>query len=245
MTRVFHPFALLLAFIPNTVAVVAWLNLPAALVSLALWLTFLTVVGLSRWIWTPAIAAIIGAAVTAGISMALYGRASGTEWWVFGPARVTDGSLEIAVATMARIAALAIPAVVIFRSIDLTAFADALEQTAKLPERLVWGSFAGLRQLELARSDWETVSRARRARGLASRNPFQRLGSAVMALFAVATERGAEIAVTLESRGLTLGTRQPSREVPWSTRDTVVVLIGLVIAVVVTVVASATGGSVA
>ena len=240
-----NPLALLLAVIPSSLAVVAWLNAASALLALALWLIVIVLTGHARALWHASIAAVLVAAATATVSMSLYGRFSGEELWRFGPALVSTGSLEIAGATALRVLAIAIPAVVAFRLIDLTRFADALEQTLRVPARWVWASFAGLRQLELAESDWHVARMARRARGLSGGNPVRRLGSGLVAVFALALERGAELTVTLHARGIDLGRRRPSRPMRWGRVEWLTVGLGAAIGVAVAVVAVAMGGSIA
>ena len=240
-----NPIALLFALIAPTLAVVLWLNLASALTCLALWLLVFACTGQLKALWHPAVAAVLIAALTAAVSMTLYGKSSGQVYWSWGPAVISDGSIAIAAATVARVLAIAIPSVVVFRAIDLTRFADALEQTLRLPARAVWGSFAGLRQIELAQNDWHVVRLARRARGVTSRNPIRRSGTALFAMFSLAIERGSELAITMEARGLGVSPRVSARQMPFNAPDWVFVAVGVTIAGVVGWVALTTGGSIA
>ena len=80
--------------------------------------------------------------------------------WLF--IRVSDGSLELALATLLRVLAIGLPAVALFITIDPTDLADGLAQTLRLPARFVLGALAGLRLIGLAgrtgaRSRWRAV----------------------------------------------------------------------------------------
>ncbi|HLP23629.1 MAG TPA: energy-coupling factor transporter transmembrane component T [Microbacteriaceae bacterium] len=239
-----HPFALPLGFLPTTVVVVAVFHPVVAAVSLALWLVILVLLGHAGQMRSRMVLAVLGAALVAGISMALYGRPSGAEIWRFGPAHMTEGSLDIAIATMLRIVAIAIPSIVIFRTLDATRFADALEQHVKLPARVVWAVFAGLRQLEATRDDWETVRMVRRARGRDRGWALTDAGAGLVGMFGLALDRGAELAVTLETRGVSNPLRRPSRVVAWRRRDTALLALGVTCAVVLVVVSWLVGGSI-
>lgn len=240
-----NPIALLLALIPSTLAVVVWLNTSSALVCLALWLIVFAMMRQLRALWHPSTLAVVIAAMTAAVSMSLYGQSGGAVLWAWGPAVISQHSLAIAEATAVRVLAIAIPSIVLFRAIDLTRLADALEQTLRLPARAVWGSFAGLRQLELAQEDWRVVQLARRARGVTNRNPVRRAGIALFAVFSLAIERGGELAIAMEARGLGVKPRVPARQMPVQAADWVIVAVGVVIAVAVGWVAMRTGGSIA
>ena len=102
------------------------------------------------------------AAPLAALTVALYGRASGTVYAEFLLVRISDGSLLLALATGLRVLAIGLPAVALFARIDPTEFADALGQRLRLPARFVLGALAGVRMLGLAQEDWRTVALARR-----------------------------------------------------------------------------------
>lgn len=240
-----HPFALILALIPASVAVILWFNPVSAAVALLGWVMAALLLGLGRHMRTIAVGAVCIAAIASAVSMALYGRDAGELVWQFGPVTVSDGSINVAFITAIRVLALAIPAVVLFRAIDVTRLADAFEQTAHTPATIVWGSFAGFRQLELARVDWQTVSLSRRARGLARQGRIRNAGEILVAMFALAIERGGELAITMHARGLGVTRRVPARPIRWRTRDSLILLYGILLGILTAMVALQTGGSVA
>lgn len=238
-----NPVALVAALVPSSVAVIVWLNPYSSGVALLLWVVLIVAAGGYRLIAAPTTLIVAGAAILSAISSALYGRTSGSVLWQLGPAVVSKGSLEIAVATAVRVLALALPAVALFRAIDMTRLADALEQTLRLPPRFAWGSFAGLRQLELANADWLTVQRARRARGVADGNAIAVFFSRVFAVFVLALQRGGELALTMESRGIESTSRVPSRVMRFAGSEWALLGAGLVIGFATAAIAMMTGGS--
>ena len=82
---------------------------------------------------------------------------------------MSEGSLALALATMIRVLAIALPAVVLFVTVDPTDLADGLAQVLKLPARFVLGALAALRLVGSSIDDWRALELARRARGVADR----------------------------------------------------------------------------
>jgi len=105
------------------------------------------------------------AAPISGVSMALYGRPEGKEYFSFLFAHVTDNSLQLALAITVRVLAIGVPAIVLLGQIDPTDLGDGLSQLLKLPPRFVIGAVAGARLVSLFRSDWHYLKLSRRARG--------------------------------------------------------------------------------
>lgn len=69
---------------------------------------------------------------------------------------------------MLRVFAVALPVIVLARDIDPpTELGDGLAQIWHLPSRFVIGAVAGVRMLTLFKDDWDSLARARRARGIA------------------------------------------------------------------------------
>lgn len=141
------------------------------------------------------------AAVFAALTTVLYGRSSGQTYASFGLLSISDGSLELALATLLRILAIALPAVVLFARVDPTDFADSLSQLLRLPSRFVLGALAGLRLTSLFREDWRSLELARRARGLSDDNVLRRFAGQAFALLVIAIRRGTKLATAMEARG--------------------------------------------
>lgn len=141
------------------------------------------------------------AAPLAGLTTVLYGRTSGTvylQWWAV---EVSQGSLELALATTLRILAIGIPAVVLFITIDPTDLADGLAQVLRLPARFVVGGLAALRLVGLFVDDWRALTLARRARGIADSGALRRALGQAFALFVLSIRRGTKLATAMEARG--------------------------------------------
>ncbi|MBW8764643.1 MAG: energy-coupling factor transporter transmembrane protein EcfT [Microbacterium sp.] len=214
----------------------------SALTALALELAVLPFAGL-RWgaFWRRT-AAVWIAAPLAGITVALYGRASGHVYldWLF--VHVTDGSLRLAAITAVRVLAIALPAVVLFATVDATEFADGLAQLLRLPARFVLGALAALRLVGLMRDDWQALELARRARGVADRGRVRRLPGLAFALFVLSIRRGSALATAMEARGFGGdGPRTWARPSRFGGREVLLILVGAALAATAVVVAVATG----
>ncbi|MCX6495167.1 MAG: energy-coupling factor transporter transmembrane component T [Actinobacteria bacterium] len=176
-------------------------------------------------------------AVMSGVVALLYARAAGRVWFEFGPATISDNSIELAVATTIRIAALCVPAVVLFATTDITDFADALAQHARAPERFVVGALAGMRTLQLASADLAFVRRARRARGVSAGGV-----RVVMPLLVLSLRRAETLSLSMEARGFDSDqVRTHYRTSVFTTRDTIALVLAVTIAIVSTGVSIATG----
>lgn len=155
-----------------------------------------------RWreFWLRTSPVWIAAPLTA-ITIALYGAPSGQIYveWLF--LRVSDGSLELALATFFRVLAIALPGVVLFVTVDPTDLADGLAQVVHLPARFVLGALAGMRLLGLLGEDWRALALARRARGVADVGRLRRILGMAFALFVLAIRRGSKLATAMEARG--------------------------------------------
>ena len=182
------------------------------------------------------------AAPLTGLTIALYGETSGTvyvDWFVV---RVSEGSLELAVATTLRVLAIALPSVVLFVTVDPTDLADGLAQIVRLPARFVLGALAGLRMVGLFLDDWRALELARRARGVADRGRVRRFLGMAFALLVLSIRRGAKLATAMEARGFGApGRRTWARESRFGAREWLLVAIGLGIALVAVAAAVAAG----
>jgi energy-coupling factor transport system permease protein len=171
------------------------------------------------------------AALLAGITIALYGRAAGVTHFAFLFARVTDGSLTLAAATTLRVVAIALPALVVFLTVDPTDLADGLGQVLHLPARFVIGSLAALRLAGLFLDDWRALELARRARGTADRGRVRRFVGQAFALLVLSIRRGSKLATAMEARGFGGPTKRtwarPSR---FGWPEALLIAIGLVVA---------------
>lgn len=237
-----NPVAKLAAALLIAFTLASSVDAVSAATALILELALLPLAGLSwRSFWRRT-APVWIAAPLAGITIALYGRASGHVHlsWLF--AQVTDGSLHLAVVTVLRVLAIALPAVVLFATVDPTDLADGLAQVLHLPARFVLGGLAALRLAGLMRDDWRALELARRARGVADRGRLRRFGGLAFSLFVLSIRRGSALATAMEARGFGgSGARTWARPSRFGLREVLLILVGAVIAAAAVVAAVATG----
>ncbi|NNG20550.1 energy-coupling factor transporter transmembrane protein EcfT [Naumannella sp. ID2617S] len=175
-----------------------WLS---AGVGLVLVITAALLVGFPPAMIARRLALLLLVALLAGVSMALYGRPGGREWFAWLLIRVTDNSLLLALAVLLRVLTLGLSAILLLGDIDPTDLADGLAQVARLPSRFVLGALAGVRMLGLFTDDWRTLGLARRARGLGDAGRVRRWLSMAFALLVLAIRRGSRLATAMEAKG--------------------------------------------
>lgn len=196
-----QPVAVLLGVLGLGVCLVLSLDVVSAAVALVIELALLPLLRIPVRTLLLRTSPVLLAVPLTGLSIALYGRASGREWFDLGFAHVTDGSLVLALATMLRVLAVGIPSVALFIRVDPTDLADGLGQVLRLPARFVLGALAAIRMMTLLGEDWRQLGMARRARGLADTGRLRRGASMAFALLVVALRRATTLAVAMESRG--------------------------------------------
>ncbi|MGP6204918.1 energy-coupling factor transporter transmembrane component T family protein [Microbacterium sp. F2] len=228
-----NPVAKLLAIVVLTIPLVLTLDAVSAGVALATELALFPFAGLGwRQFWRRTWIVWLLAPLT-GVTIALYGQASGqiyAEWFVV---RISEGSLALALATMLRVLAIALPSVVLFATVDPTDLADGLAQVLRLPARFVLGGLAGLRMVGLFVDDWRALELARRSRGVADRGRIRRFLGMAFALLVLSIRRGTKLAVAMEARGFGApGPRTWARESRFGLAEWLLVLLGAAIAAV-------------
>jgi energy-coupling factor transport system permease protein len=190
----------------------------------------------------PRLAPLGVAAVLAAVTTTLYGVPSGRVWWQWGLIEITDGSVDFAIATALRILAIGVPSVVLFLTIDPTELADGLAQLVRLPARFVIGALAALRLVGLFFDDWQALTLARRARGVADTGRARRYAGLVFALLVLAIRRGTKLTTAMESRGFGApGPRTWARPSTVGRADGIAVAIGCLIAAIAVTVSVSTG----
>jgi energy-coupling factor transport system permease protein len=177
---------------------VDWLS---AAVALGIQLLLFAMAGVTPRLLIARTWPILLAAPVAGVSMLLYGRPAGTEYWSFWLARVTDGSIELALAITVRVLAIGLPAALLFLRVDPTELADGLAQIARLPSRFVLGALAATRLVGLFVEDWRAMALSRRARGIGDHRTLRRIATMAFALLVLAIRRGSKLATAMEARG--------------------------------------------
>ena len=241
MNRV-NPVAKLLAALLLAIILVLTIDPVSAGVAVVLELLLIPFAGLG-WaeFWRRTAIVWIAAPLT-GLTIVLYGQRSGrvhVEWLLV---QVTDGSIWLGLATLLRVLAIGLPAVVLFAKVDPTDFGDGLAQVLHLPARFVLGAFAGIRLAGLFADDRRALELARRARGVADRGRIRRLAGLAFALFVLSIRRGSALATAMEARGFGSGMRRtwarPSR---FGLPEVGLIALGAAVAAAATIAAVATG----
>lgn len=225
-----NPVAKLGASAMIAIPLILTLDWVSASVALLLECLLLPFAGLGwREFWTRTWPVWVAAPLTA-LTIALYGEVSGTvyvDWFVV---RISEGSIELALATFFRVLAIALPSVVLFVTVDPTDLADGLAQVLRLPARFVLGALAGLRMVGLFLDDWRALELARRARGVADRGRIRRFLGMAFALLVLSIRRGSKLATAMEARGFgATAQRTWARESRFGGREWALMLVGLAI----------------
>ncbi|MEF2976941.1 energy-coupling factor transporter transmembrane component T family protein [Subtercola sp. YIM 133946] len=182
------------------------------------------------------------AAPLAGFSTVLYGRPAGATYLQFGLVHITDGSIELGVATTLRVLAIGLPAVVLFVTVDPTDLADGLAQVLHLPSRFVLGGLAGLRLVGLFLDDWRSLKLARRARGVGDSGRIARFASLGFALLVLSIRRGSKLATAMEARGFGADVRRTyARESTFGRREVLLIVLATAVALTAVAVSVSTG----
>jgi len=219
-----NPVASIAASLVPALLLVTTIDVVSAAVALGLQLLLIPLLGIPARLLLRRIAPILIAAPFAALTIVFYGQPSGTVYAEFWLVSISDGSLELALATLLRILAIAVPAIALFSRPDATRLGDALGQNLRLPSRFVLGGVAALRLLTVLRDDARLLERARRARGLGDHGRVRRAASLVFALLVLSIRRGSALAIGMEARGFGApGPRTWIRPSPWRASDTAVV----------------------
>ena len=237
-----NPVAAIAASLIPALLLVTTLDVVSAAVALGLQVLLIPFLGIPARTLLRRIAPVLVAAPLAAATIVLYGRASGTVYAEFLLVRISDGSLELALATLLRILAIGVPAIALFARPDATRLGDALGQNLRLPSRFVLGGVAALRLLAVLRDDARLLERARRARGIGDRGRVRRGLGLVFSLLVLSIRRGSALAIGMEARGVGApGPRTWTRPSPWRASDTAVVAVAVAVSVIAVAAAVLTG----
>lgn len=201
-----NPVAKLGAALVLLVALFASLDHVTALVILAGLAVAMRTSGLSA----TAVASRGWLVALAAISIAVFNVVFAAEQ--VGPSAVVIGPLRIGAGTMLdglglalRLVAIAGAGILATATTQPTDLADALVQQLGVSPRFAIGVLAALRLLPLLAREWQTLSMARRARGVdAGRSPVAALrifAGQMLALLVGAIRRGTRMAAAMEARG--------------------------------------------
>ena len=242
LIRSVNPVSRLLAMLVLTTPLLVSVDLVSASVALGFTLLLSPLCGVGWGSLLKRAWPILLVTPISGISMALYGRPEGKEYFSFWWAHVTENSVSLAIAIMVRVLAIALPVIVLSTDVDPTDLGDGLAQVFHLPARFVIGAVAGVRLATLFTRDWQAMSRSRRSRGLADDGKIARGVTMVFGLLVLAIRRGAKLSTAMEARAFGApGKRSWARPSTVGIRDLLLVLICAGVAAVALSAAIATG----
>ena len=218
-----NPLALVGGALVPAVALLSTIDVVSATVALVLMLACLPLVGRGVRGLGARMLPVGLASVFSALTIALYGQSSGEVFIQWGLVVVSEGSLDLALATALRILAIGGPAVILFSRVDATRFADALSQQGRLPENFVVGGLSGLRLLEVVAGDREVRGWMMRARGMGDRSVLRRVVAVALTIFVLAIRRSHTLAMAMEARAFGLHTTRthyrtsvlPGRDYLW------------------------------
>ncbi|MGR2751541.1 energy-coupling factor transporter transmembrane component T family protein [Agromyces arachidis] len=196
-----NPVSRLAAAMVLTTPLLFTVDWVSAAIALAVELVLFAIAGVTPRLLLRRTWPILVAAPLAGVSMLLYGRPSGSVHFEFWLARITDGSIELAIAVTVRVLAIGLPAALLFLRVDPTDLADGLAQVWRLPARFVLGALAATRLVGLFVEDWRAMALSRRARGIGDHGALRRAATMAFALLVLAIRRGSKLATAMEARG--------------------------------------------
>jgi energy-coupling factor transport system permease protein len=113
---------------------------------------------------------------------------------------LVSGDTAGGVAIALRLVGIALAGVIAIASIDPTELADALVQHLRAPRRFVVGALAVFRLMPLFADEWQTISLARRARGL-DVGRVRAFPPMIRSLLVSAIRRATRLAVAMDGRG--------------------------------------------
>lgn len=199
-----NPLALVGAALIVAAALVSTLDVVSGAVALGLFALVVPWLGVPWSNLGVRLAPVVLAAVFAGVTISLYGESSGEEFFSWGLIGVSEGSLELALATTLRILAIGGPALLVLSRVDPTRFSDALSQHTPLPQNFVIGGLAALRLVDVVAGDRAMRLATLRARGLEHKNRVVGLVREAIAIFVLAIRRSETLGRAMESRGFGL-----------------------------------------
>lgn len=149
---------------------------------------------------------LLVAAAGIGLANALFpAESSGTVLLAAGPIRLTSSSLLVGLALGVRLLGIAFVGVLALATTDPTDLAESLAQQLRFPPRFAIGALAAVRLLPLLAEEWQTLSLARRARGVESGGSpvaaVRLFAGKLLALLVAGIRRGTRLAQAMDARG--------------------------------------------
>ena len=213
-----NPLALLWIGLAALLGSFAVRDLPSAVVAAGAW-ALAGLLVLPSWRYPLACLALCG--VSAGL-------VAYSAWRLGNPDHAPVAALRILV--------LAWPGAVVVAFVDLSDLGDELAQRLHLPDRPVAAFVASLQRVSGFGATLQQVLRARRVRGTGPHGPasaVRHAGSVTFAMLAAALRDAGRTSIAMDARGFATATRRTwAQGVPWTPRDTTVVVVASLLALV-------------
>lgn len=147
---------------------------------------------------------ILLTALSVGILNAAFAAPRSGPQLAIGPISVSSESLIAGLGLGLRLLAIAFSGVLAMATTDPTRLADSLIAQLRISPRFAVGALAAARLVPVMAVEWQVISLARRARGVAGRGPLsavQVLFGKLLALLIGAVRRATRLASAMEARG--------------------------------------------
>ena len=161
----------------------------------------------------------------------------GFSGWLLSPGH----DVTVGVTACLRVAFFVLPGILLAGMTDPFALGDHLAQRLHFPPRPVVAAVAAMQRFETLGDQWQQLARTRRIRGLAGgRSPIARIQTVTALTFGLLLQslrQAGRMAVAMESRGFSLPRasgvgRSWSEPAPWTGADSLLVVIGIVVAAI-------------
>jgi energy-coupling factor transport system permease protein len=167
---------------------------------------------------------VLLAAASISVLNALFAAPRDDELFRIGPIGLSAESLQSGIALGLRVLAIAYTGVLAVVTTDPTDLTDALIQQLHLSPRFAVGALAAVRLMPVMAGEWQTISLARRARGVsAGRSPLVAIRlflGKLLTLLVGAIRRATRLASAMEARGFgALPCRSVARPQHMAARD--------------------------
>lgn len=188
----------------------------------------------------PSRAALISlgiATVTIGLASLFYAVPHGTEYFRWGFAHISDGSISVAVTAVLRVAVLALPAMAIAPVVSAHEFLATCAMRRVIPDRIALATLIALRLVPVIAADLDETRQARRAVGRTS-TPI----SIAATTLVIALRRAVRMSDIAEVRGFSRHGRRWRAYRPLRWTDWLVMIVAIAIGVIA-LGATAAGGA--
>jgi energy-coupling factor transport system permease protein len=201
-----NPVAKLAAALVLLLALFASLDGVTASLILAVLLGLVPASGLTAAVLLRRSWLILGLALSVGAFNVLFAAEQlGPTVLAIGPVRIAGDTLLNGAGVALRLVGIAMVGLLALATSQPTDVADALIQQLRVSPRFAIGALASLRLLPMLGHEWQLISMARRARGVAAgRNPIAAVGlfaGQLLSLLIGAVRRAGRMAQAMEARG--------------------------------------------